>query len=63
MTRPYRDNEEKQVRVVIERLSAAASELIAGYPEEAVGIIPQAQQACEVLMDMIDSFDKGEDDE
>jgi hypothetical protein len=57
MNRPYRDAEEKQVRVVLSRMTDAALELTGGYPEEAQLIWNEALQALLVLNEMIEEFD------
>jgi hypothetical protein len=57
MNRPYRDDEKKQARVVLKRLTDAALELMGGYPEEVEPILGEALQALLVLNQMIEEFD------
>lgn len=63
MNRPYRDNEERQAQTAMKSLDHAMIEIAAGYPDEALALAKRAVQEILVLLDKIDTFDRGESDE
>jgi hypothetical protein len=57
--RPYRDDEEGVARAILHRLTEAAAELMAGYPDEAAGIITEVAGRIDELIVQMEEFDNG----
>jgi hypothetical protein len=57
--RPYRDDEEDMARAILHRLTEAATELMAGYPDEAAGIIAEVAGRIDELIIQMKEFDNG----
>ena len=62
MERPYRDDEEKQRDRVVKLLEDAGWQVHCGDLDKASCTFTEADQALDKLVNMVDTFDKGEKD-